>query len=114
MRPVTIDQLDIKIHERYAKDQQQLDTKYIKESTAIAAYSEIVGTSSIYPSNWEILFELQIKNISWAAFCPPLRYTLQSNRFFSYQILPTIYLRDELDEEEESEEEEKENERKNA
>jgi hypothetical protein len=107
MRPVTIDRLDIKIHERYAKDQEQLDTKYITESTAIASYSEIVGTSSIYPSNWQILFDLQIKNIPWALFSPPFRYTLQSNRFFSYQILPTIYLRDEDEEDLEDEEEEK-------
>jgi hypothetical protein len=108
MRGVTIDQLDIKIHERYAKDQEALDPKYITESTAIAAYSEIASTSSIYPSSWELLFDLQVKNIPWASFSPPLRYGVQSNRFFSSQTLPSIYFYDQTeDEEEEPENEEK-------
>lgn len=106
MRAVTIDKLDIKNHERYAKDQQKLDTKYITESTAIGNYSEIVGTSTIYPSNWELLFELQIRNLPWAVFAPPFRYNVQSNRFFSYRILPSIYVDDEEEGEENQDEEE--------
>lgn len=113
MRPVTIDKLDIKNHERYAKDQQALDTKYITESTAIGNYFEIVGTSTIFASNFENLFELQNRNIPWAVFTPPDRYHLQTNRFFSYQILPSIYVSDEFDEQSEQEkEDEDENENK--
>ena len=47
MNRVTIDNLDIRSHDRYAKDQEALDRKYINESTAIAAHSEILGTSAI-------------------------------------------------------------------
>jgi hypothetical protein len=103
MRPVTIDHLDIKNHERYAQDQVHLDSKYITESISMGSYSEILGTSSIYTSNWETLFDLQIRNIPWANFSPPLKYNLQSNRFFSYQILPTIYV--DADEEKDQEKE---------
>ena len=116
MNRVTIDKLDIRSHERYAKDQHTLDRKYINESTAIASHSEILGTSTIYSSSWEQLFELNMKNLPWACFSPPLKYTIQANRFFSYQILPSIYIRDERDEEEEeseeNDEEKKQNEKK--
>jgi hypothetical protein len=107
MKATTIDNLDIKIHERYAQDQKILDRKYITESVLLSPHFEITGTSSIYSSKWEELFEMHIKNIPWAAFCPPPRYQMQAKRFFSYRILPTIYLRDEHDEEDQNSEDEK-------
>jgi len=108
MPPVTIDRLDIKNHERYAQDQQKLDTKYITDVNTIGNPSEIAGTSTIYASHFETLFELNSKNLHWASFTPPLKYHLQSNRFFSYRILPSIYVSNEFDEEEDTEEEEEE------
>lgn len=111
MNAVTIDKLDIKVHERYAQDQQKLDSSYIKESASIAPHSEIIGTSSIFSSKWEELFEIQAKNISWANFSPPPGYQFQARRFFSYLIAPSIPLwdedqekRDEGDTEEDGEE----------
>lgn len=110
MRPVTIDNLDIKNHERYAQDQVTFDSKYITESASFGIVSEIAGTSVIYPSNWEILFDIQIRNLPWAYFSAPLKYNVQSNRFFSYRILPTISFDEE--EEEDEEQEERENQEK--
>jgi hypothetical protein len=108
MNAVTIDKLDIKIHERYAQDQQKLDPSYIKDAAAIPLHSEITGTSSIYSSKWEELFEIQIKNIPWAAFSPPPGYHVQARRFFSYRIAPSILIGDDSEEDEEEENEEEE------
>lgn len=105
---MTIDNLDIKAHERYALDQQKLDLRYIDEATLIHPHSEILGVSSIYSSKWEELFEIHKRNISWASFCPPPRYNLQSNRFFTYCIFPSIAVEEERDKEDEKEREDQE------
>lgn len=101
MKAVTIDNLDRKYHERYAQDQELFDPVYSKESTDIPRHSEITGTSSIYSSKWEELFEIQLINISWGSFGPPPKYHVQSRRFFSYRIIPSIYvgLEEEMQEE---------------
>lgn len=107
---VTIDRLDIKSHTRYAQDQQKLDTKYTHESSLIHPHSEITGTSTIYTSSWELLFETQKKNLPWASFLPPRSYALQSKRFFSYRIIPSMDVGSEDDEEDEEQKEGREQE----
>ncbi len=109
--PTTIDNFDIKVHERYAQDQQVFDKTFILEAQLLSPSFDKVATSAIYSSKWEELFELGMKNAPWAAFSPPPAYARQPNRFFSYRILPSIYV-EETDEdgEEEEEEERKENE----
>jgi len=90
MKATTIDNLDIQVHERYAKDQQNLDPRFTVEATSIAPHSEIAVTSAIYTSKWEELFELHVKNTPWALFEPPPKYHLQANRFFRARILPSF------------------------
>ena len=111
MNGVTIDKLDLKSHRRYAEDQIKLDTKYTQESPLIPPHSEILGTSSIYSSSWEDLFETQKKNIPWACFIPPPLYTVQTNRFFTFRVVPSISLGDEEEEEAQKEKEREEEER---
>lgn len=113
-KATTIDNFDIKIHERYAQDQVALDKTFIVESALLSAHFEITGTSSIYSSKWEELFELNIRNIPWAAFTPPPRYHKQAKRFFSYRILPTIYVEDEDEETGEEQQHEESEEKKRA
>ena len=97
---ITIDQLGIEIHERWASDQEQLDAKYIQESNLIHDHSEIAGTSSIYSSKWAELMEIEHTYITWAAFVPPPDYEKQCNRFFSFDITPKFrWLEDEEKEE---------------
>ncbi|MBS0620197.1 MAG: DUF5399 family protein [Verrucomicrobia bacterium] len=81
----TIAELDIEAHVRWAKD-QDYDTKYITESHLVAPHPEILGVSSIYASKFEELFELQRRNMPWAAFAPPKNFHLFSKRFFSYRL----------------------------
>jgi hypothetical protein len=107
----TIDNLDIKIHERYAHDQKILDRTFTKETSLLSSHAEIAATSVIYASKWEELFEMGIKNIPWAAFSPPSFYHQKPNRFFSYRLLPSIYVEDENEDEmDEESERKKENE----
>jgi len=115
MNSITIDKFDIKVHERYAKDQEKLDPGFIKDAHTIPPHSEITGTSIIYASKWEELFETQMRNISWAAFPPPPKFTIQARRFFSHRIIPSIHLGDETadEEEQQKQDEEREKEQKN-
>jgi hypothetical protein len=91
MRGTTIDQLDIKEHVRWAQDQLDLDTTYVKESHFVPLHSELFATSAIYASQWESLFEVQRGNTPWANFSPPKRFHLQTKRFFSYRIFPYLH-----------------------
>jgi hypothetical protein len=99
MKAVTIDQLDIKDHVRWAQDQQEYDISFVNESHLVAPHPEILGTSVIYPSKFEELFELQKKNVPWAFFAQPRNFHLFGRRFFSYRLFPSIYWED-YDEEE--------------
>ena len=95
----TIDNLDIKIHERYAQDQKILDRTFTKETSLLSSHAEIAATSVIYASKWEELFETGIRNVPWAVFSPPSFYHQKPHRFFSYRLLPSIYVEDENEEE---------------
>jgi hypothetical protein len=103
MKAVTIDQLDIKDHVRWAQDQKDYDVSFIKESQLVATHPEILGTSIIYPSKFEELFELQRRNLPWASFSPPKNFHMFSKRFFSYRLFPNIYWEEKDEDEEESE-----------
>jgi hypothetical protein len=94
MKAVTIDQLDIKDHVRWAQDQNEYDISFVNESHLVAPHPEILGTSIIYPSKFEELFELQKKNVSWANFTQPKNFHLFGRRFFSYRLFPSIHWED--------------------
>lgn len=94
MKAVTIDRLDIKDHVRWAQDQLEYDVSFVNESHLVAPHPAILGTSSIYASKFEELFELQKKNICWASFTQPLNFHLFSRRFFSYRLFPNIHWED--------------------
>jgi hypothetical protein len=113
MKATTIDNLDVKIHERYAQDQKIYDRSFVTDSSFVSPHADIAATSAIYASQWETLFETSVKNLSWALFTPPSMYYRMRNRFFSYSILPFIDVRRDREngrEEEEQEEEEQERE----
>lgn len=86
MPALTIDRFDLKEHVRWAKDQESLDVSLIAEAKLVASHPEVMGTSCIYPSHCEELFELQKRNTSWALFQPPPGFRLFGKRFFSYRL----------------------------
>jgi hypothetical protein len=108
MKAVTIDQLDIKEHVRWAQDQEVYDVSFVKESHLVAPHPEILGTSVIYPSKFEELFELQRRNLPWASFAPPKNFHMFGKRFFSYRLFPNIYWKDEEEGEEKDSSQEEE------
>jgi hypothetical protein len=103
MKAVTIDQLDIKEHVRWAQDQNAFDVTLVTESHLVAPHPEIMGMSIIYPSKFEELFELQKKNVSWACFSPPTNFQAFNKRFFSYRLFTNIHWEDEEEGEEKEE-----------
>ena len=111
MKAVTIDNFDVKVHERYAEDQQKLDLQFIHEYNQVGTHAEITSLSFLYGSKWAELFETHANNLPWAAFAPPPRYGLQPNRFFTSYIVPSLPWSDcedqELDEEGENKEEQR-------
>jgi hypothetical protein len=97
-KPVTFDSIDIAVHNRWAEDQAKLDPTFILEPRIVAPHSEITGCSSIFSSKWEELFDIHKRSNSWAHFSPPTTYFHQSNRFFSYCLLPDLYWGSDQDE----------------
>ncbi len=102
MEKITIDQIGIEAHKRYATDQALLDLSYITESQMISPHLEIAATSQIYSSQWEELFGIHLNNIPWAAFSPPPKYNAQRKRFFAQTLIPSIFFSDEKEDDDES------------
>lgn len=100
---MTIDNLDIKDHMRWAQDQEVLDIAFVTEASLVAPHPEILGMSMIYPSKFEELFELQKKNQHWACFSPPKNFHLFGRSFFSYRLFPGMHWDDAEEGEEDSE-----------
>lgn len=86
MPPIQINNLDLESHKSYAHNREQLDTKYITESTTINHYSEIAGTSTIFPSQLELFIGISKGNLPWGSFEPPPHYQQQANRFFFFSL----------------------------
>lgn len=82
--PVTIDNYDVKVHERYAQDQKQLDLTYVREAFLIPPHLETPIAESMINAKWEELFGAQSHRHPWALFAPPPSYGRMRNRFFSY------------------------------
>ena len=89
MKGVTIDNLDIKDHLRWAQDQEILDVGIVSESSIVAHHPEILGMSMIYTSKFDELLELQ-RNQHWACFSPPQNFQLFKKGFFSHRLFPNI------------------------
>jgi len=88
--PRTIDNLGVDISTRYAQDQQKLDAKIIKESRLIPRQIEIDVTSPYVPSEFEEQFLATKRNVTWADFFAPPKFSEQKKRLFSYQIIPSL------------------------
>ncbi|NGX39910.1 MAG: hypothetical protein KR126chlam1_01248 [Chlamydiae bacterium] len=105
---VTIDNYDVKTHERYAVDQGAYETKYIDEANLIPRHFEIPGSKSSFASKWEELFEVHLGIHPWALFDSPPRFGNRRNRFFSYCISESFdWVEDTEEDEEEQKKEEK-------
>src|SRR6185503_616314 len=100
MKPVTIDNLDIKDHIRWAQDRALLDITLVKESKEVSAHPEITGTSIIFSSQLEELFSWEKGMLPWANFSPPHNVSLFHKRLFSYRLFPHISSEENTDEEE--------------
>ncbi len=109
MHAVTIDNLDIQTHNRYAHDQTILDPQFLEKPGMVSTHSDIASLSSIYASEFEKLFGLQNKNMPWAEFSPPAKTRIHKNRYFTHRLILGI-LGTEYDEQEDLFEEEEETE----
>ncbi len=87
-QPVTIDNYDMKTHERYATDQSTVDLKYIEDSDFIPTHFLLARGESTITSKWEELFETHLHRHPFATFIPPSGFSIMRNRFFSHSISP--------------------------
>jgi len=105
-QPITIDNYDVKVHERYASDQTVLDLTYINESHHIPPHLETAEGESTITAKWEALFETNLHRHPWAFFSPPPQFKKMRNRFFSAHICDAFQWDDSEEEEGDSEEKE--------
>jgi hypothetical protein len=96
-RGVTIDRIGDEAHERYALDQLHLEAAYVRDAPLVPPHSAVNSISALFPSSWELLFELTIRNNHWAVFRPPPDYDRQRKKFFSYCVAPSVALERDAD-----------------
>jgi len=68
---ITIDNYDIKAHERYATDQAALELTLIQDANLIPQHLEAAVGESTLASKWEELFEIHLHRHPFANFVPP-------------------------------------------
>ena len=107
METVTIDNINIQTHKRWAEDQAHIDPSFLEESAKVSPLTEVTGTSSIFTSRWAALFGLDIRHLPWAGFFAPAKFNTQTKRFFSYRIIPSLTFPLENQEEDEEEKDRK-------
>jgi hypothetical protein len=115
VKSVTIDNLTLETHHRYARDAEQLDRNLIKESLEIPSHSDIGSLQASFISHWELLFGIHLRNTPWAHFSAPPIYRKMRKHLFQHLLFPYFLLRgkknrqekDSSDEEGEGKEEEK-------
>lgn len=105
---VTIDNYDIRFHERYASDQTQLDPIFITDANRVHTHSESARSPVTIFSKWTELFEVHLANHPWAMFLPPPQDHMMRNRFFYYALSPQFHWTH--DDEQDNEQQEKEEE----
>lgn len=105
---ITIDNYDVKIHQRYAVDQANYDPKFLCDASEIPTHFEIVSTKGNLVTKWEELFEIHLHHHPFASFTPPPHFAMMRNRFFSYRISPEFDWGHSEDEEQDEEERKKE------
>ena len=108
---VTIDNYDIKAHERYAVDREAHDVTFLADAKDIPRHFNLAHTATSLSTKWEELFETHDLRHPFAAFAPPPGYASMRNRFFSQAISPEF---DWADEDEEDEEQKERRERQRA
>jgi|GEM_PF-3240201 len=69
--PVTIDNLPITEHTRFAIDQMQLEERFVNEAAFIGEISEEIVPAPSFESEFAHLFGFSITNVPWAHFSPP-------------------------------------------
>lgn len=88
---ITIDNYNVRFHERYAQDQLQLDTKFITEAKLVPTHVESARSRSNIFSKWTELFEVHLSIHPFATFTPPPKDHLMRNRFFYYALSPHFH-----------------------
>lgn len=97
--PLTIDNLGPDASSRYAQDRKLYEESIFKEAKAVPIFpqAEIDVTQPFFASEYEQLFEMQKRNISWADFYPPPKFNEQKKRLFTHQILPFLGSEDKIE-----------------
>jgi len=86
----TIDNLGVDISTRYAEDRELFDESFIKEALRIPEQTRITVTLPSYAQEFDLLFDLGKRRVSWAQFIPPANYYAYRGRLFSDLIIPKL------------------------
>lgn len=88
MPPRTIDNLGVDISTRYAKDQKEFDASLVKEAGRVSTQTQIDVSIPSYTSEWEAIFGMGERKVTWADFFAPPKYAEQKKRLFTHHIMP--------------------------
>jgi hypothetical protein len=90
VKKLEISNLGLKAHQVHAENEQKTEPQYLaKYLPFLFAPAEILGTSDIFISQLEQLFEV-VRFTPWAAFLPPRNYERKSRNIFGFKIFPNL------------------------
>ncbi len=84
----TIDNLGINAYTRFDTDHDLYDKKYIEESNQIVSKIRTDISKPMLISEYQLLFGVTSKEVTWAMMPPPNKYNEQTGRLFTNQLTP--------------------------
>ncbi len=86
----TIDNLGVDTSTRYAEDRANFDESLIKEAVFAPSQAKVASTSPNYSSEFDALFNLEERGISWAAFKAPPNFASIRRKLFAELTIPLL------------------------
>jgi len=87
---VTIDNYDVKIHERYAADQAGYDIGILNDTGAVSSHFSLAAEEARLITKWEELFETHLHRHPFAFFSPP-PFTMGMRRAFFTHVISSEF-----------------------
>ncbi len=97
LKPKTIDDLGIDASIRYAKDQELLEPRLLSEAQLISNKTTVSVLRPHLPNEFAEKFGFKQQTL-WATFSPPPAYFSSSPDLFSYQLIPSLWRSEEMQE----------------
>lgn len=86
----TIDDLGFQTYVQFEENRKYFDEEFISQAKDVASLTTTDVFEPLIVTEYQILFELNLKGGIWSVMPPPKHYNDQKGRLFTYQLAPKL------------------------